>query len=81
MRPPHELQRNSKGHGKGSGDRLVQLGPKKPKSAYIRRRVKSVTGKTVSEALTVQVPDKYGAMGPYKKSDFKYDVQSGFLVI
>ena len=36
--------------------------------------------KTVAEALTVQVPDKDGAMGPYKKSDFKYDVKSGFLV-
>ena len=28
----------------------------------------------------IQVPDKDGAMGPYKKSDFKYDVKSGFLV-
>ena len=50
------------------------------KSAYIRRRVKLVTGKSVADALTVQVPDKDGAMGPYKKSDFKYDVKSGFLV-
>ena len=42
--------------------------------------MKLVAGKTVTEALTVQVPDKDGAMGPYKKSDFKYDVKSGFLV-
>ena len=42
--------------------------------------VKLVTGKSLADALTVQVPDKDGAMGPYKKSDFKYDVKSGFLV-
>ena len=59
---------------------LIELGPKKSKSAYIRRRVKLVAGKSVADALTVQVPDKDGAMGPYKKSDFKYDVKSGFLV-
>ena len=35
--------------------------------------------RTVADALAVQVPDKDGAMGPYKKSDFKYDVKSGFL--
>ena len=73
-------QKKNKSSGKGSGDRLIELGPKKPKSAYIRRRVKLVTGKSVADALTVQVPDKDGAMGPYKKSDFKYDVKSGFLV-
>ena len=60
--------------------RNKQLGPKKSKSAYIRRRVKLVAGKSVADALTAQVPDKDGAMGPYKKSDFKYDVKSGFLV-
>ena len=59
---------------------LTELGSKTSKSAYIRRRVKLVAGKSVADALTVQVPDKDGAMGPYKKSDFKYDVKSGFLV-
>ena len=73
-------KQKKKSSGKGSGDRLIELGPKKSKSAYIRRRVKLVTGKSVADALTVQVPDKDGAMGPYKKSDFKYDVKSGFLV-
>ena len=73
-------QKKNKSSGKGSGDRLIELGPKKSKSAYIRRRVKLVAGKSVADALTVQVPDKDGAMGPYKKSDFKYDVKSGFLV-
>ena len=61
-------------------DEDISSGPKKSKSAYIRRRVKLVAGKSVADALTVQVPDKDGAMGPYKKSDFKYDVKSGFLV-
>ena len=73
-------KQKKKSSGKGSGDRLIELGPKKSKSAYIRRRVKLVAGKSVADALTVQVPDKDGAMGPYKKSDFKYDVKSGFLV-
>ena len=68
------------GSGVGSGDRLIELGSKKSKSAYIRRRVKLAAGKTVAEALTLQVPDKDGAMGSYKKGDFKYDVKSGFLV-
>ena len=73
-------KKKSKSSGKGSGDRLIELGPNKSKSAYIRRRVKLVAGKSVADALTVQVPDKDGAMGPYKKRDFKYDVKSGFLV-
>ena len=73
-------KQKKKSSGKGNGDRLIELGPKKSKSAYIRRRVKLVAGKSVADALTVQVPDKDGAMGPYKKSDFKYDVKSGFLV-
>ena len=42
--------------------------------------MKLVAGKSVADALTVQVPDKDGAMGPYKKCDFKYDVKSGFLM-
>ena len=73
-------KQKKKSGGKGNGDRLIELGPKKSKSAYIRRRVKLVAGKSVADALTIQVPDKDGAMGPYKKSDFKYDVKSGFLV-
>ena len=41
--------------------------------------MKLAAGETVAKALTIQVPDKDGAMGPYKKSDFKYDVKSGSL--
>ena len=51
-------KQKKKSSGKGTGDRLIELGPKKSKSAYIRRRVKLVAGKSVADALAVQVPDK-----------------------
>ena len=52
---------------------------KTPKAAHIRRRVQLVAGKTVKQALKLQVPDKNGDLTKYKKKDFKYDVKAGFL--
>ena len=57
----------------------IEATDKTPKAAHIRRRVQLVAGKTVKQALKLQVPDKNGDLTQYKKKDFKYDVKAGFL--
>ena len=59
--------------------KVIEATDKTPKAAHIRRRVQLVTGKTVAQALKLQVPDKNGDMTEYKKKDLKYDVKAGFL--
>jgi hypothetical protein len=46
---------------------------------YIASRCRSVDGKTIAEALGMQLTDAHGALRRYRRSDLVYDISDRIL--
>jgi len=48
-------------------------------SEYIRARVRKVAGRTVAQALQVEVQGARGGIRVYQRADLRYDLQRGYV--